>query len=173
EPVRLGTELVMLARVEAEGVASRSMGAVDLPALARDTTMEVVYAAGQKKIDLGFEGEGGATVSGNRVLLHELIVNLIDNAIRYTPAGGEITVRVTARGGEGVLEVDDNGPGIPVEEREQVFGRFYPGSTAKAEGWGLGLGMGEDMCRSHGARIELGTPGGGKGLRVSVILPSA
>jgi two-component system sensor histidine kinase TctE len=168
ETIRLVNQLLALARAEPQGIVSRDIGDVDLDALARATTTELVPPARQKRIDLGFEGSGGrCMLRGNRTLLHELIVNLVDNAIRYTPAGGHITVRV--RGAErGVLEVEDNGPGIPPDERERVFERFYRGSTATSPGSGLGLAIVQDICRSHGARIELTAPVTGTGLRVVV-----
>ena len=112
-------------------------------------------------------------VTGNRVLLHELIVNLVDNAIRYTQSGGEITARVTSAGDRVVLDVEDNGPGIPPNERERVFERFYRGSTASDQGSGLGLAIVQDICRSHRADIKLTTPAGGAGLRVLVTFKRA
>jgi two-component system sensor histidine kinase TctE len=174
-------------------VPSRDIAVVDLDQLARATTTELVPAARQKRIDLGFEGAGRCNVSGNRILLHELIINLIDNAIRYTADGGRITVRVksaleasaslsSTRSESSaardpatfvVLEVEDNGPGIPREERERVFERFYRGSTATSSGSGLGLAIVQDICRAHGARIELTAPVEGTGLRVVVTFASA
>ena len=185
ETIRLVNQLLALARAEPQGVPSRDIGDVDLDALARVTTTELVPAARQKQIDLGFEGGGECVVTGNRLLLHELIVNLVDNSIRYTPAAGRITVRVRREAtGDSVgtdarpdrpaatkavvLEVEDNGPGIPPEERERVFDRFYRGSTATSHGSGLGLAIVKDICRTHAARIELTSPAGGTGLRVVV-----
>jgi len=185
QTIRLVNQLLALARAEPQGVPSRDIADVDLDALARATTTELVPAARQKQIDLGFEGGGEGIVTGNRVLLHELIVNLVDNAIRYTPAEGRITVRVRSRSSEGglaaegrpggrgatklvVLEVEDNGPGISPEERERVFERFYRGSTATSHGSGLGLAIVKDICRSHAAAIELASPAEGTGLRVVV-----
>ena len=79
--------------------------------------------------DLGFEGsDDPVEISGNPLLLAELLNNLVDNALRYTPRGGHITVRVQRVGDEAVLEVEDSGPGIPPEERERVFDRFYRGA---------------------------------------------
>lgn len=174
ETIRLVNQLLALARAEPQGVPTRDMMAVDLGALARATTTELVPFARQKQIDLGFEGADSArTVTGNRVLLHELIVNLVDNAIRYTQPGGKITVRVACADHRVVFDVEDNGPGIPPDERERVFERFYRGSTASDHGSGLGLAIVHDICRSHGARIELGTPAEGTGLRVLVTFNEA
>jgi len=172
ETIRLVNQLLSLARAEPQGMPSRDIAVVDLDALARETVMELVPAAHRKRIDLGFEGpDGNCSVTGNRLLLHELIVNLVDNAIRYTPADGRITVRLLRDPEHVVLEVEDNGPGIPADERERVFERFYRGSGAATEGAagsGLGLAIVQDICRSHDAAIALATPADGTGLRVVV-----
>lgn len=212
ETIRLVNQLLVLARAEPQGIAGRDIGDVDLASLARDTTAELVPAARQKTIDLGFEGGNGlCIVRGNRVLLHELVVNLVDNAIRYTPENGRITVRVGPRPTEmgarhqlsrakdrsddpeprsteeraslnghhaptepgPVLEVEDDGPGIPPDERERVFERFYRGSTATSAGSGLGLAIVEDICRSHGATITLTKPAQHSGLLATVRFPAA
>jgi two-component system sensor histidine kinase TctE len=104
-------------------------------------------------------------------LLRELIANLVDNAVRYTPPHGIVTVSV-GNGADGAwLEVEDNGPGIPHEERHRVFDRFYRVLGASADGSGLGLAIVREICRSHGAEIELCDPAGGIGLRVRVRFP--
>jgi len=169
QTIRLVNQLLVLARAEPQGVPGTELAPVDIAALARETTAELVPNARRKQIDLGFESAAGAAVvTGNRLLLHELIVNLVDNAIRYTPERGAVTVTV-GRGAGGVrLEVSDTGPGIPQAERARVFERFYRGSTASDQGSGLGLSIVQDICRSHGARIELGDAEGATGLRVRV-----
>ena len=171
ETIRLVNQLLALARVEPG--AGRPTAEVDLRELARDTTAAFVPAARKKRIDLGFDAvEAVCLVNGHRTLLHELIVNLIDNAVRYTPEEGEITVRVARDGDRVRLEVLDNGAGIPAEERERVFQRFYRGQgSASTEGSGLGLAIVSEICRVHGASILLSTPFSGKGLRVSVTFP--
>ena len=169
QTIRLVNQLLVLARAEPQGVPGTEMAAVDLAELARATTAELVPDARRKLIDLGFEADpGAATVNGNRLLLHELIVNLVDNAIRYTPERGSVTVAVAHAAGRVLLEVSDTGPGIPHAERARVFERFYRGSTASAQGSGLGLSIVQDICRSHGARIELAVAAGGTGLLARV-----
>lgn len=171
---RLIAQLLMLARSEPEAMHSQPDGDVDLAALAREAALESVPAARRKAIDLSFEGpEQGVFISGNALLLHELLANLLDNAIRYTPARGAISVRVT-QNGSAVLEVEDNGPGIAPAEREKVFERFYRGAQRDSLGSGLGLSIAHDICASHGARISLASPAhGGHGLRVRVSFAAA
>ncbi|MFC5522203.1 sensor histidine kinase [Polaromonas jejuensis] len=166
---RLIGQLLLMARSDPEAMQNHHSGVANLMALARDTALEHVPAARRKAIDLSFEGpEHEVPVMGNELLLHELMANLIDNAIRYTPAHGAITVRVM-QGEWAVLEVEDNGPGIALSEREKVFERFYRGPNKDAQGSGLGLSIVRDICVSHDAQIALDSPaGGGPGLLVRV-----
>jgi two-component system sensor histidine kinase TctE len=101
-----------------------------------------------------------------------MVVNLVDNALRYTPSGGEVTVCVVREEGSVVLSVDDNGPGIPEEEREHVFERFYRIMGTQAEGSGLGLAIVREVVEGAGGRVTLGTSAAG-GLSVVVRLPVA
>ena len=126
-----------------------------------------------KQIDLGFEGSGSLQVEGNPALLRELLANLIDNAVRYTQRGGHITVSVTEQDGQAVLAVEDNGPGIPEEQRERVFERFYPVLGTDEEGCGLGLSIVQEVARRHAAQVLLETPPGGQGTLFRVIFPRA
>jgi two-component system sensor histidine kinase TctE len=152
---RLIAQLLMLARSEPEAMQSQPAAQVDLAALARDAALESVPAARRKTIDLSFEGpDQGVLIGGNALLLHELLANLLDNAIRYTPDGGAITVRVMLDD-NAILEVEDNGPGIAPGERDKVFERFYRGAQRDAYGSGLGLAIVRDICASHGANISL------------------
>ena len=104
-------------------------------------------------------------------MLREALGNLIDNAINYTPSGGAITVRCGTRDGHPFLSVDDSGPGIPLEERAKVFGRFYRISDTKAEGCGLGLAIVKEIAELHGVEIRLGDSELG-GLAISLYFPS-
>lgn len=96
-------------------------------------------------------------ISGNPILLRELFKNLIDNALKYTPNGGVVTVRLLATE-EAVVEVEDNGPGIPPEEREHVFERFYRVLGNAAMGSGLGLSIVSEIVQMHQAHIEVDAP---------------
>jgi two-component system sensor histidine kinase TctE len=90
-------------------------------------------------------------------MLQEALANLIDNAIRYTPAGGIITVRCGETGGRAFIEVEDSGPGIPEEHRKQVFERFYRIPGAPGNGCGLGLAIVSEIAQLHGATVQLGS----------------
>jgi len=117
-------------------------------------------------------------VAGNALLLAELVNNLIDNALRYTPGGGTVTVRVAATGAGATLDVEDSGPGIPPEERELVFDRFYRILGSNAEGSGLGLAIVREIAQRHGAVLAIAdnpqdTAAGMPGTRISVRFPPA
>jgi len=175
---RLVTQMLSLARSDPSALQHQQQGLIDLVELARDATLDFVSAARKKQIDLGFEdGAVEVRVRGNPVLLRELVANLVDNAIVYSDEGGSIVVRVvlSTAGAEtppvAVLEVEDDGPGIAVADREKVFQRFYRGAAGKAPGSGLGLAIVAEICASHEARIELLDGAGGRGLRVRVTLP--
>ncbi len=169
--IRLVNQLLALARAEPE--AGLQLGSLDLAALAREVAAEAVPRALAAGIDLGVEGDAGPLpVQGHAGLLRELVANLLDNAISYTPRDGEVTLCLLRDGNCVRLEVRDNGPGIPVQERERVFERFYRGSAeGKGKGCGLGLAIVQEIARRHGASVSLDdNPGGG--LRVCLLLPS-
>jgi two-component system sensor histidine kinase TctE len=107
-------------------------------------------------------------VRGVEWLLRELLGNLVDNALHYTPAGGIVTVRTGPCGDGAFLEVEDDGPGIPPEERPRVLERFHRAPGAGGTGSGLGLAIVSDIVALHGARLDLGAGAGGRGTRVRV-----
>jgi two-component system sensor histidine kinase TctE len=154
-------QLLAMARAEdKEHAAQRSP--VNLVRLAADAVRDFVPRALDKRIDLGYEGpEPGApnhlTVHGHALLLRELIRNLVDNALQYTPPGGTVTVRIVEDpfGQVVVLQVEDSGPGIPAAEREQVFRPFYRVLGTEVEGSGLGLAIVREIAVQHGAEITL------------------
>jgi len=168
-------QLLSLARLEPGSRRSPQVEALDLTELARDTTARWVPRALARGIDLGFEGaHSQAHVRANRILLEELLGNLIDNAIRYTPPGGEATVRVQLNAGTAVLKVEDNGPGIPEDERAGVLERFHRGSAAlQSAGSGLGLAIVREIAATHDADVRLEVGDAGRGTRVSVAFPLA
>jgi two-component system sensor histidine kinase TctE len=150
---RLVSQLLALARNEPEAARTMTFTAVDLAALAFEAAGDWVDEALRKRIDLGFEGEReGARVQGDPVRLRELLDNLIDNAIRYTPEGGRVTVRVAAAPRPSV-SVSDDGPTIPVADKDRVFQRFYRILGTVERGSGLGLAIAQEIARLHGGSI--------------------
>jgi two-component system sensor histidine kinase TctE len=111
-----------------------------------------------QRIDLGFEQPGHPVmVQGNPTMLRELLSNLIDNAVRYTPPTGTVTVRVRTDDDEehAILEVEDNGPGIVQSERGHVFERFYRILGSNVEGSGLGLAIVREIAQQHDAELDI------------------
>jgi two-component system sensor histidine kinase TctE len=137
----------------------------DLVALTMEAIQDTVPRALDTHLDVGYDGAGrgapGATLQGNPTLLKEMIRNLLDNAINYTPSSAEhpgvVTVRVLADpfGGVLVLQVEDSGPGIPEGERELVFQPFYRALGTNVDGSGLGLPIVLEIARQHNAEIQL------------------
>ncbi|KJJ96463.1 histidine kinase [Burkholderiaceae bacterium 26] len=173
--VRLSNQLLTLARAES-GMTLDQLGPpmrVDLVALAFDTGAEWVPRALARGLDLGFEawpqeatspGSLQAPVLANVVLLREAINNLLDNAIKYVPAGGRVTLRAGTEADAtsqwwGVVSVEDNGPGIPPERRGEVFQRFFRGDAdhrpGQPQGSGLGLAIVHDIVRLHGGTVAI------------------
>jgi two-component system sensor histidine kinase TctE len=151
----LVTQLLTLARNEPEARHSATMQTLDLQRISQEIAAHWAPDALQKNIDIGYEAEPSQIpVQGEEASLRDLLDNLLDNAIRYTPADGKITVRA-GNGDSPWLEVEDNGPGIPEDQREQVFERFHriPGNLQP--GSGLGLAIVKEVAIRHGARVEI------------------
>jgi two-component system, OmpR family, sensor histidine kinase TctE len=165
---RLANQLLALARAEAGTRAAGVPARVDLRRIASEAADEWVRRALARHIDLGFELED-AGVPGDPVLLREALSNLVHNALEYVPAGGRVTVRVACRAGNTVLEVEDDGPGIPVAERERVFERFYRVPGTAGTGSGLGLAIVREIAQRHGAAVAIGEGEGGRGCRISLV----
>jgi two-component system sensor histidine kinase TctE len=148
---------------------------VDLVAAARKALESLVGQALERDMDLGFDARvGRAMVVGDPTMLQELVANLVDNALRYTPAGGIVTLGIDREGRDWCLSVQDSGPGIAVAEREHVFERFYRILGSSAEGSGLGLAIAKEIVEGARGRISLAdAPGPGGGLLVVVRLPAA
>jgi two-component system OmpR family sensor kinase len=148
---------------------------VPLDDVAREVVTDLVRQADARQIDLGLAAAEPAVVTGDRDALRVLMSNLVDNAVRYSPPGGRVDVSVKRgeRAGEpaAIVEVTDTGPGIPVDQRERVFDRFYrvPGTTAP--GSGIGLAIVRSIARQHGIRVELGAGDDSQGLRVRLLFP--
>ena len=167
--IRLVNQLLTLFVAEAACQEPEREAQVELAPVVKQVLEELAGAAHAKAIDLGFEQRGSALVRGSAPMLHELVANLIDNAIRYTPPRGVVTAVIEASEECVTLRVEDNGPGIPAAERERVFERFYRLHDAAASGGcGLGLPIVREIAAASGARVALSEPSGG-GLAVSVV----
>jgi two-component system sensor histidine kinase TctE len=168
---RLVSQLLSLARNEPSGVKKLELAPVDLSRLAFETTMEWVPEAYQKGIDLGFEGEEPhVTIEGDAPRLTELVNNLLDNAIRYSRRGGKVTVRVLSRPRPRVT-ISDDGPSIPVEERQRVFERFHRLLGSHTDGSGLGLAIVREIAALHHADVSLDDDTDGVGNTFTVSFP--
>ncbi len=152
----LANQLLALSRAEPGGHRPDALREVDLRTIAQDAAALWVPRALLKDLDLGFE-LSSATLIGDARLLRDLIDNLIENAIRYTPDGGQITVRTEIADEQAVLTVEDNGPGIAAAERERVFQRFYRTPGTEGDGSGLGLAIVHEIVNAHGASVSVGT----------------
>ena len=152
-------QLLAMARAEDGGQTLRRVP-VDLAGLTREVVQDFVARAMERRIDLGYEGpESGtpATLLGEPVLLGELVRNLVDNALQYTPAGGTVTARVVPDpfGQVLVLQVEDTGPGIAPGEREAVFRPFYRSPDTEVDGSGLGLAIVQEIAHRHDAEVTV------------------
>jgi two-component system sensor histidine kinase TctE len=169
---RLASQLLSLARNEPEAAGSVRMAPLDLNALGLEVATRWVPEALKRGIDLGFEpGAAPAVVRGDAARLRELLDNLLDNAVRYTRDHGRITVRVLGEPAR-LLEVSDDGPSIPPEERERVFERFHRLLGTSRDGSGLGLAIAREIARLHGAEIALRDDADGVGNTFSVSFPA-
>lgn len=152
-------QLLALARAERHATDLRAFETVDLVALARELMRECYPLARARSIDLGFEGpDRPVRIIGVVVLVRELLKNLVDNALRYTPERGSVTVRVrtSSDSGSAFLEVEDTGPGIPEHERQLVFERFYRVLGTNVDGSGLGLAIVREIAEQHDALVRVG-----------------
>lgn len=170
DTVHLANQLLTRARAQ-HGIATPAFADLDLAAVAREACLDLGAGAVAKRIDLEFEGEQGVPMRGDPTLMRELVKNLVDNAIRYTPEGGRVTVRLTAPGEAPAIEVEDSGEGVAEADRERIFDPFHRLASSKQPGVGLGLSIVRDIARAHGAEIELADGAGGIGLRVRVRFP--
>ena len=167
---RLVEQLLILARQEAtaaEGAATKTRP-VDLADLARRTAADLAGVAAAKGVDLGLQQADPASVDGQPDALQILLRNLVDNAVKYTPGGGTVDISVLSGAGTVAVQVEDSGPGIPPEERERVFDRFYRVAGSEAAGSGLGLAIIKAIAERHGASLVLGQSERLGGLAASV-----
>jgi heavy metal sensor kinase len=161
--------LFSLSRLDA-GEAPAECVQFDLGELAATTASQMSLLAEDKQVSVSCESAGGVTVEGDRARLKQVVVNLLDNAIKYTPSGGRVRLAVRREAGYAVLEVSDNGVGIPAEALPHVFQRFFRVDSSRSRdqgGAGLGLSIVKSICSAHGAEVEVSSrPGEGSTFRV-------
>jgi two-component system OmpR family sensor kinase len=168
--IRLVEQMLALSRQEARTEPARTRVALD--ELVREVVTELVPLSDAKRIDLGIAHSQEAFVQGDGDALGTLLRNLIDNALRYTPAGGRVDVSVEVVGSNVVLRVVDTGPGIPAEDRDRVFDRFYRATSSRTlPGSGLGLSIVAQIATLHGGTVAL-DPREGGGTVARLVLPA-
>lgn len=175
---RLVQQLLALARQDAQaGSGTASLPQVDLSAIAMQAIADLAPAAQARKLDLGLaegcESRPHLILHGDALALQSLVVNLLENAIKYVPEGSRIDVSWHQNAAGHGLSVEDSGPGIPESERQLVMTRFVRGGAATgSSGTGLGLAIAQAIAQRHGGRLELGVSLGLGGLRALVAWPS-
>ncbi|MGI9133286.1 MAG: sensor histidine kinase [Rhodoferax sp.] len=176
--VRLLNQLLTLSAAEStEAAADQSAGMpLQLTEVAQEVLEALAPQAHAKHIDLGLEqADAAPMLEVPRHIVRVIVMNLVDNAIRYTPENGRVTVRIDRHAGRPLLVVEDNGKGIPADQRERVFERFFRLDNTDSDGSGLGLAIVREFARHIGATVSLDSPGGAGGLLVRVVfaLPAA
>ncbi|MFZ6844192.1 sensor histidine kinase N-terminal domain-containing protein [Undibacterium sp. RuTC16W] len=168
--IRQTNQFLSLARAEPGQFNQTQLEVVQLDKLVEESVQHFIEEADKKSIDLGFDLHP-CKIDGNRFLLRDLIDNLIDNAVRYTPADGTITVSCVNSGSAVILAVEDSGPGITKSEHELIFNRFYRISD-QTNGSGLGLSIVRDIANDHRAKIKVSQASGGEGTLFEVFFPA-
>jgi two-component system OmpR family sensor kinase len=165
--IHLVSQLLTLARQDPE-VTERVLQPTDLSEIARLVVAEQTPLATAKQIDVGISDAVESVIKGDPESLRVMLGNLVDNAIRYSPAGGRVDVSVTHRDGHALLAIQDAGPGIPISDRGRVFDRFFRAHEGDVPGSGLGLAIVKSIADRHHATIGLDSGSGGRGLLVSI-----
>jgi len=165
---RLASQILALAKAESAPTEGRDLEDLDLRAIADAAARDWAPKAHAQKIDLGFFLEP-AMIAGDPLLVPEMVDNLIDNALRYAPVGGTVTVRTGCDGEVPYFSIEDSGPGIAASERSKVLERFYRIAGTPGEGSGLGLAIVREVVDRHGGDLEIGASGelGGASIRVT------
>ena len=172
---QLANQLLALSRADTLAGESHARQQVDLVELCETALGVHLDAATERGLDLGLEVQPARTL-GHAWLLRELLMNLVDNAVKYTPGGGRVTLRCGQEAGPAAftwIEVEDDGPGIPPQEHERVLQRFYRVPGTVGEGNGLGLAIADSIARVHQTRLEFSAGSHGRGLRIRVPLNAA
>ena len=171
QTLEMVTAVLRIGEIE-HGRRCSAFGQVDLGLVAREAVELFEPLAEEKGIVLGMTAdEAVPAIEGDRSLVFEAVSNLLDNAVKFTPAGGRVTVGLCRRAGVTVMSVEDTGPGISVSEREQVFRRFYRAERARqTHGNGLGLGLVAAIAKLHGFSLVVMDRDGG-GCRIEIVHP--
>ena len=168
--MRLVGDLLLIGQMDA-GQFSLDLGDVDIVELVGETVALFEGAAAEKRIELIADTGSAAVVLGDRLRLGQLLSNLVSNAIKFTPEGGQVSIRVREQDGTCQVEVTDSGIGIPAADRTHLFERFYRASTATGTaGSGLGLAISKAIAEAHGGTIRI-ADSSGSGTRVLVEIP--
>ena len=165
-------QLLVLARADPSTSLAEGFEKTDLKAIVERVVERNVDRAVECGLDLGVESQPASAV-GNARLLDDLLSNLLDNALKYTPSGGRVTVRCGYENSAPYLEVEDDGPGIPESERSHVRERFYRIPGSPPGGCGLGLAIVDEIARLHQARLSIETGSGGRGVGFKMSFPPA
>jgi two-component system sensor histidine kinase TctE len=163
-------QLLTLARADPAANLAAKNQAVDLNAIVGEVVAKFFDRALQANIDLGVEAQP-VTVHADPSLLDDMLSNLVDNALKYTPAGGSVTASAGTQNGRPFLAVEDTGPGIPEADRQRVRQRFYRLPNSPGHGSGLGLAIVEEVARLYGASVSIGTGAKEVGTRIVVLFP--
>jgi two-component system sensor histidine kinase TctE len=163
-------QLLTLARADPAANFSARKQSVDLKAIVGEVAAKFFDRALQGNIDLGVDAQP-VSLTADPSLLDDLLSNLVDNALKYTPAGGSVTLSAGRLEGRPCLAVEDTGPGIPADERQRVRQRFYRMPNSPGHGSGLGLAIVDEIARIHDATIDIGPGAGGAGTKVTLQFP--
>ena len=174
---QLANQLLALSRADALALDTQPMQSLDLKDLCESLLEVHLNTATAKHIDLGLDVRS-VQVMGHEWLLREMVGNLLDNAVKYTPDGGTVTLRCGRTAapadaavivGRAFIEVEDDGPGVPQDERDRVLERFYRVAGVAGQGNGLGLAIAQEIAHVHGSALDVASGPGGRGLRVTMV----
>jgi signal transduction histidine kinase len=163
--------LLTLSRAET-GQATLSIDTVDLRALAENCASHLGVLAEERSQTISIEGDGSPEALGDRLVLRQALISLVDNAIKFTPLGGTIRIRVSETPHDAIVDIIDSGRGIPEEARGRIFDRFYRADSAESGGTGLGLSIAKGAVEATGGRLTLESTGE-SGSTFRITMPNA
>jgi two-component system sensor histidine kinase QseC len=167
---RLVEQMLLLARLDAADLTP-AFAPVDLAKTCREAMADAAARARDRNVEVALDAQGELVVPGDPVMLLALARNLVDNAARYAPDSGQVRVTLRREERSACLSVEDAGPGVPPEQRERIFERFYRGTEGRGEGSGLGLSIVRRVVELHGGSLGASSSPALGGLRVEVRLP--